>query len=88
MISPDFLSAGLSDSHGPRTWLGLGPNYHAQNPKCWLDGNVMTYHDWFAGEPNNSGGNEGCIEMNFGNIDEWNDVPCTGTKQFICEKSA
>ena len=81
-----FLSAGLSNNQGDRTWLGLGPDYHAQNPKTWLDGTTVSYTNWVDGEPNNNNGNEGCIEMNWDGRGLWNDHDCNEEKQYICEK--
>ena len=74
-------------SAGPRTWLGVGPDYHQQECKKWLDGTNMLYTNWLAGgQPNNWGGNEGCIEMNYKQVEKWNDATCAREKNYICEK--
>ena len=52
----------------------------------WLDGAEMTYFAWDEGKPNNWGGNEGCIEINYSVADVWNDDNCIAKKQYICEK--
>lgn len=83
-----YLSACSSDSAtGSRTWIGLGPNYHSQSPKRWLDGNTMIYQRWRDREPNNGGRNEGCIETNRSARGEWNDTECYNQRQYMCEKS-
>lgn len=49
-----------------------------------LDGRPPLYSRWSPGEPNNTFGNENCVELSdLG----WNDVPCEGdTKNaFVCE---
>jgi hypothetical protein len=57
----------------------------------WVDGTIfwisasstaIGYHNWLAGEPNNVGGIENCMEVGNGN---WNDIPCnTRTLPFVC----
>lgn len=38
---------------------------------------------WRPGEPNDDG-SEDCLATHAG---VWNDIPCTGEQQFVCEKS-
>ena len=40
----------------------------------WMEATCMAYALWEAGEPNNSGGREDCIETNWGKRGEWNDI--------------
>uniref|UniRef100_A0A672QEI5 C-type lectin domain-containing protein n=1 Tax=Sinocyclocheilus grahami TaxID=75366 RepID=A0A672QEI5_SINGR len=54
----------------------------------WVDNSPLN-----QGEPNNYGGNEDCIELNFKReetgwspLNSWNDVPCSEKKKGICEK--
>ena len=60
-----------------------------------MNGIDLLFTNWFPGEPNDSGGNEDCIEFEInpatGTCD-WNDVPCSiavfGTQIFrpICKQ--
>ncbi|KAL6740154.1 hypothetical protein Aduo_013539 [Ancylostoma duodenale] len=57
----------------------------------WVDGTEMNFTRWSVGEPNNSGGNEGCAEMFIYSISSvrdtyWNDIPCSRTMRFfVCK---
>jgi len=51
------------------------------------NGRPMSFTNWGVGEPNNSGGNERCVEMRFRNQAwSWNDRLCNTRSFFICEK--
>lgn len=62
---------GLSDSAGRGAFV-------------WVDGGGLDFASWLAGEPNDGGGAEDCVEMDPGR-GGWNDVPCAGPRAFICE---
>lgn len=62
---------GLSDGAGRGTFL-------------WIDGGALAFAAWLAGEPNDAGGNEDCVEMDQA-AGGWNDVPCDTPRSFICE---
>jgi len=56
-------------------WIGL----HRENPGgpfSWVDGTPLDYAHWYAGEPNNMGGNETCVHMRWDPAapGTWNDV--------------
>ncbi|XP_053174061.1 galactose-specific lectin nattectin-like [Scomber japonicus] len=70
--------------HRHHTWIG---GYDAVKEGTWLwsDGSKFSYFRWYVREPNNLGGKEHCIEMNFGGL-YWNDLPCTHGRSFVCGK--
>jgi hypothetical protein len=43
----------------------------------WITGETWLYTNWNAGEPNDAGGNEDCLEI-FAPVGLWNDIPCSG----------
>ena len=57
----------------------------------WSDGTPVGYTNWNSSEPNNSGGNEDCGQLNRFNENNsnepgtWNDEPCNTGMPFICE---
>jgi len=74
----------------PSNWTYLyigGTNAHSEGDWTWLDGQPWTFTnwDWEAGEPNNSGGIEHCIEVR-GYNKLWNDISCEASVRhnYVC----
>ncbi len=80
-----FLGRTAASIASTRWWFGF--NDVAQEGRwVWQAGTPVSYLHWAAGEPNDSGGNEDCGELNrFGPDGGWNDEPCDGALPFICE---
>ena len=69
-----------------RNWIGLNDRLK-EGQFVWSDGtpfNSSVYNDWGDGEPNNDDGNEDCVELDY--TGRWNDIPCSGTHYYICER--
>uniref|UniRef100_A0A8C6VQC9 C-type lectin domain-containing protein n=1 Tax=Naja naja TaxID=35670 RepID=A0A8C6VQC9_NAJNA len=49
----------------------------------YLNDQPLTYTNWLPGEPNNSGGEENCVEVFLNG--KWNDKSCGGRRLLICE---
>ena len=49
----------------------------------WTDGLPWSYNNWNAGEPNDAGNNEDCIDRNSGG---WNDVPCDNPRDALYKR--
>ncbi|XP_078146313.1 ladderlectin-like [Centroberyx gerrardi] len=63
----EFIQEMVKGSSGglPVTWIGGSDN--AQNRTWfWSDGSSFDYQYWASGEPNNYGGRQPCIQMDFG----------------------
>jgi hypothetical protein len=54
-------------------WTGL-TDKAVEGTFQWISGETSTYRNFAAGEPNNSGGNEDYVSMNYGSQKQWNDA--------------
>ncbi|XP_048012580.1 C-type lectin domain family 4 member M-like [Megalobrama amblycephala] len=71
-----------------RAWIGLN-DIQQEGTMKWVDNSPLNQGFWFAGEPNDAGGNEDCIEhIPYPQypIQTWNDLPCSEMRKAICEK--
>jgi Ca2+-binding RTX toxin-like protein len=58
-----------------RLWIGLTDEV-VEGQFKWVNGEAVTYTNWFPGEPNDAGGNEDYVEINVNGITgKWNDLP-------------
>ncbi|XP_039659382.1 type-2 ice-structuring protein-like isoform X2 [Perca fluviatilis] len=74
-------------THGyPMTWIG-GHDSPKNNVWFWSDGRPFYFTFWCAGQPNNSGGNQGCIRMNAGEHNCWDDFMCSGKLPSVCARN-
>ncbi|MEO8760966.1 MAG: lectin-like protein, partial [Bacteroidia bacterium] len=60
---------------GAVIWIGFTRAVPG-GPFSWYDSSAISYTNWAPGEPNNSGGVEGCTQI-YAN-GSWNDLNCTG----------
>ncbi|XP_056615856.1 ladderlectin-like isoform X2 [Triplophysa dalaica] len=67
-------------------WIG-GHDGEMEKQWLWTDGSPFDYTNWCKTEPNNSGGNEHCLEINFTDNHCWNDETCTMPKGYICAQN-
>ncbi|KAF1389661.1 hypothetical protein PFLUV_G00075780 [Perca fluviatilis] len=74
-------------SHGnPMTWIG-GTDCQKNNIWFWSDGRPFFFTFWCAGEPNNAGGNQGCLRMNYGEHHCWDDFQCSHKLPSVCARN-
>ncbi|XP_066446133.1 CD209 antigen-like protein C isoform X2 [Eleutherodactylus coqui] len=66
--------------NGKTYWFGL-KKFHTT--WLWYDATPLNFSNWGLREPNNTGGNEFCVEMK---SDGWNDVHCDLKMHYICKK--
>ncbi|XP_073339238.1 galactose-specific lectin nattectin-like [Pagrus major] len=70
-------------SRYPETWLG-GNDAVKDSTWLWSDGSSFNFRGWSFGEPNNNGGNERCVVMNYSDDFLMGDVRCELRRSFVC----
>lgn len=66
-------------------WTGLN-DVAVEGAFVWESGSAVVYDGWAPEEPNDSGGNEDCGQLNrFYPEKGWNDEPCDSAFSYICE---
>ncbi len=65
-------------------WIGL-TDRTVEGTFTWNNGAALSFSNWWAGEPNNYGGDEDCIGNNFGGTGYWNDYSCWTSLPFACQ---
>ena len=86
----DFVS---TVSGGSIAWIGahrVGPytNPIPRNDQfTWIDGSALEFSNWSGGQPDNTNGQEFCVEMNWNGSGTWNDVACytDARNYYICQ---
>ncbi|XP_078146311.1 ladderlectin-like [Centroberyx gerrardi] len=83
----EFIQEMVKGSSGglPETWIG-GSDNAQDRTWFWSDGSSFDYQHWNSGEPNNLGGRQPCIEMNYGGEKGWNDWTCESEFTSVCAK--
>ncbi|KAM6952239.1 ladderlectin-like [Lycodopsis pacificus] len=74
-----------SSQENKSSWIG-GSDAEEENQWLWTDGTIFGYTNWCAGEPNNGGGIQYCMQMNYGGAKCWDDVQCSSNKPSVCVK--
>ncbi|XP_066469002.1 C-type lectin domain family 4 member M-like [Tiliqua scincoides] len=71
--------------NGEVAWIGLSDTV-TEGKWVWVDGTPLSLSFWRRGEPNDSGeGGEDCATLQFNG--QWNDVSCSTSDFWICEKT-
>ena len=72
--------------YGGKWWGGFNDRT-SEGTFVWSNGDANTYTNWAAGEPNNSGGDEDCVQFGrYFPANTWNDEPCTSSFRYVCEE--
>uniref|UniRef100_A0A669EQ61 CD209 antigen-like protein E n=2 Tax=Oreochromis TaxID=8139 RepID=A0A669EQ61_ORENI len=77
-----FLSA-ITNEH---TWIGLNDKEQEGTWK-WVDGTPVILTYWAEHQPDDGGGNEDCAHFRNDEKKSWNDLPCSTSLKWICEKA-
>ena len=76
----DFLKTLIQDSYA---WIGGFLN-ESSSTWMWSDGTTWQYNNWFDGQPNNGGGMQTHVAMNFESSGEWNDEYKNDENSYVC----
>ncbi|XP_062577477.1 perlucin-like [Saccostrea cucullata] len=84
----NFIRQHLLDFAKPVDfWVG-GTDTVIEGDWQWVTSqNIMTYSDWYPGNPSNFHHSENCLELLHNYKYHWNDQDCRVVNQFICEMS-
>ncbi|XP_033107429.1 macrophage mannose receptor 1-like isoform X2 [Anneissia japonica] len=80
-----FITTKLKDLDYPM-WIGLS-DLTTNKQFRWTDGTTVDYTNWAAGEPNEAGGGEDCVELIGSEYQAglWNDNSCGKMNGYICQ---
>lgn len=71
------------------TWIGGERCYGCHSEFVWItSGKPVAYSDFLDGEPDNSDGNENCLQLilrDSTGIYGWNDYRCDALLEFACQ---
>ncbi|XP_049922623.1 ladderlectin-like isoform X1 [Epinephelus moara] len=68
------------------TWIG-GSDAEEDGQWLWSDGTSFNYQNWCQKEPNNYGGRQSCIQMNFSDQKCWDDLQCSRKLPSVCVRN-
>ncbi|XP_038046213.1 lymphocyte antigen 75-like [Patiria miniata] len=77
-----YLISKFSPTTNRRFWIGLN-DQRFEGGYAWSDDTPVEYTNWAAGEPNDYGGWEECVETDFKG-GRWNDQSCWDRRNYIC----
>ena len=73
----------FSEFSGERIWFGASDEA-VEGTWVHTDNSPLTFTKWGPGQPDNYGSGEHCSEILTNQ--NWNDIPCSGSKRSICER--
>ncbi|KAJ8271186.1 hypothetical protein COCON_G00100450 [Conger conger] len=81
----EFLNGLMKTLH---FWIGLSDR-DKESSWTWVDGTPLTSGSWKSGEPNDADKTEDCAtsEPESDIYSNWNDMPCSSNKNWVCERS-
>jgi hypothetical protein len=84
--SENSFVAGQAAQHGGGDWWIAYNDIVNEGFWKWDNNEPIGFVNWSSGEPNNVG-NEDCAAI-YSSTGQWNDVGCSLTRNFVCERDA
>ncbi len=86
----DFVSA-LNPTSATNRWIGArlirtSTPQTAPFRYSWSDGSIFNFTSFRAGQPNDFGGSEDCLNIDNARPSLWLDVSCSLSRQYICKR--
>ena len=85
MVKSQAEQQAVASIISEKTWIGLQRDSKDNSPWLWVDGSHATYFNWAHKAPDNSGGEEFCVQML--SRGKWNDKRCSAAHSYLCETS-
>lgn len=83
-VFEDAFLRALSATAGS-AYIGLN-DLGEQGRYVWPSGKVATYTNWLPGQPDNSMGQEHCVQLYDGKaVARWNDISCATELPYLCQ---
>ncbi|XP_028416050.1 neurogenic locus notch homolog protein 1-like [Dendronephthya gigantea] len=80
----NYLNQAMKQHNVNAAWIGM---YRKSGSIFYtVRDEEISYGNWNPGEPNNAGGNENCVEMFNGATGKWNDLPCSISRHYFCQR--
>ena len=85
VVNSDAKQTAITNQlNGENHWIGLYRDPEDTSNWLWVDGTQFCSGYWYAGEPNDSGGDEDCVVIRPSIL--WNDARCSvNYRRYICE---
>ncbi|XP_059210331.1 ladderlectin-like [Centropristis striata] len=87
-LEQDEIKRMIQDvTHGhPETWIG-GSDAEEEGFWLWSDGTPFRFSYWCSREPNNSQGQQHCLQIHYGDNKCWDDKECSDNLPSVCAKN-
>jgi hypothetical protein len=84
VIGSELERSGAGALVGDDFWIGLSDRV-TEGTFRWVTGAATPFTAWAAGQPDEDGGDEDCVEQKRMTMPGWHDQPCTDLLAYVCE---
>ena len=83
-LENNFISYQVSPKK-QRFWIGTQRKATGSTEWLWTDGSSFDYENFCQGKPENTGGNQDCLDIGYCSRDTWDDQPWDHQLPFVCK---